>query len=124
MSTYALVVSTAPSDNKTVTALNLAETIITNGHQLHGVFFYQDGVLNANNLLQTPSDEQNLYQQWQRFQQASNTPLFVCISAAERRGLSDGSDSELTNNVGNAFTVSGLGELAVISSKADKVIQL
>ncbi|NMP15375.1 MULTISPECIES: sulfurtransferase complex subunit TusD [unclassified Thalassotalea] len=124
MSTFALVVSTGPTDNKTVSALNFARTLLTMGHQVNGIFFYQDGVLNANTFVQTPSDETNLTKEWQLFNQQTATPLHLCISAAERRGLTDSNDEDFYHNIVAEFTISGLGELAVLTAKADKVVQL
>ncbi|WP_371372212.1 sulfurtransferase complex subunit TusD [Thalassotalea aquiviva] len=124
MSCYALVVSTAPTDNKTNTALEIAKSLIASGHRINGVFFYQQGVLNANTNIQVPSDEVNLLNEWVAFHQNSQTPLHLCISAAEKRGLSDSTDTPLQHNIHQAFTISGLGELAVLTNGADKVVQL
>ncbi len=124
MSRYALIVSTPPFDNKTQTALDFAKQLLQSGHQLLGVFFYQDGVTNANAFVQTPSDETNLLHAWQSFQQQSDTPLHLCISAAERRGLTDSNEAPLVHNISEGFTISGLGELVVLTSKADKTVQL
>ena len=123
MSTFALIVTTSPIDSKTHTALAVAKQVHAEGHQLLGVFFYQDGVLNANGLLQMPSDEVNPLSSWQEFAKETACPLHLCITAAERRGLSDGAN-DLFNNIDAAFTISGLGELVVLTSKADKVVQL
>lgn len=124
MTTFALIVSTPPTDNKTSTALKFAQTLVTQGHSITGVFFYQDGVINANHLVQTPSDELNLMSAWQEFNKESGTPLYLCITAAERRGLTDSLDNDLNPNVAENFTISGLGELVVLTSQADKVVQL
>ena len=52
----------------------------------------------------------------------------MCISAAEKRGLSDEllADNSLhtNSNIDSAFTVSGLGELVELTSQADRVVQL
>ncbi|WP_371185117.1 sulfurtransferase complex subunit TusD [Thalassotalea maritima] len=124
MSRYAIVVSTAPTDNKTHTSLAFAKALLDAGHRIDGIFFYQDGVLNANTFVQTPSDEVNMKQLWQRFHQQTKTPLHLCISAAERRGLTDSNDDDFYHNIVKEFTISGLGELAVLTAKADKVVQL
>ncbi len=101
-----------------------AEAILAAGHQINGVFFYQDGVLNANNYVLTPSDEINLLTAWSDFHQRSATPLHICITAGERRGLSDNNEDGFVDNINKNFTISGLGELVVLTSSADKVVQL
>ena len=124
MSSFALVVSTSPTDNKTNTALAFAQQLLADGHTLKGIFFYQDGVLNANKYVQTPSDELNLVTAWCKFQQQTSTPLHLCITAGERRGLTDSNNDEFHHNIAAGFTISGLGELVVLTSAADKVVQL
>lgn len=121
--TLALVVTTPPNSNLTTSAINLVHTAINNNIKLVGVFFYQDGVLNAAKHLSIPSDEFQTLKQWQQLNSDFDVPLYLCISAAEKRGLSD----ELTDdksNIDAAFTVSGLGELVELTSKADRVVQL
>ena len=124
MSSYALVVTTAPTENRTNTALQYASALVAAGHSITGIFFYQDGVLNGNKYIQTPSDEQNLLTAWAEFSAQTNTALHLCITAAERRGLTDSNDDQLTHNIHQAFTISGLGELVVLTANADKVVQL
>ncbi|OUS28736.1 hypothetical protein A9Q98_07395 [Thalassotalea sp. 42_200_T64] len=124
MSSFALIVTTSPTDNKTYTALTFAQQLLADGHSIIGIFFYQDGVLNANQYVQAPSDEVNLYQAWSTFQKQSATPLHLCITAGERRGLTDSNEVAFSHNIDDHFTISGLGELVVLTCKADKVIQL
>lgn len=124
MSNYALIVSTPPTDNKTHTALAFAKQLICSGHRLLGVFFYQDGVINANAYVQTPTDEINPLLVWQSFAKQSEVALHLCVSAAERRGLTDSKELTVSPNIADGFIISGLGELVVLTNKADKVIQL
>ncbi|WP_169303119.1 sulfurtransferase complex subunit TusD [Thalassotalea mangrovi] len=124
MTTFAIIISTAPTDNRTLTALKYAKAILAQGHQINGVFFYQHGVINANSYLQTPSDEINHLTAWDEFHKSTNTPMHLCISAAERRGLTDSNSPGYSHNIASHFTISGLGELVVLTDKADKVVQL
>lgn len=96
-----------------------------------GVFFYQDGVANANTQLQTAGDEFNAQKQWQQLHQNQNLALHLCITAAEKRGLTDNtaftsnfSEIAAINNIAPIFTVSGLAELASLMAQADRTIQL
>jgi tRNA 2-thiouridine synthesizing protein D len=120
----ALVVTTPPNSNLTTTAINLVKAALNSGVSIVGVFFYQDGVLNAAKYLSIPSDEFQTLAQWQQLNSEYNVPLYLCISAAEKRGLSDELNNHESSNIDSAFTVSGLGELVELTSKAERVVQL
>jgi len=122
--TLALVVTTPPNSNLTTTAINLAKAAVAGGVDLIGIFFYQDGVLNAAKHLSIPSDEYQTLTQWQQLNSEHNVPLYLCITAAEKRGLSDELTQHQQSNIDQAFTVSGLGELVELTSKAQRVVQL
>ena len=120
----ALVVTTPPNSNLTTTAINLVRAALDSGVSIIGVFFYQDGVLNAAKYLSIPSDEFQTLAQWQQLNSVYNVPLYLCITAAEKRGLSDELNNHESSNIDSAFTVSGLGELVELTSKAERVVQL
>jgi tRNA 2-thiouridine synthesizing protein D len=116
----AVVVTTPPHSNLTVTALNYVETALNNDVELIGVFFYQDGVLNAGNHVRIANDEYQTTLQWQTLHSKYQLPLHLCITAAEKRGITDEGSSGLISDV---FTISGLGELVELNTKADRVVQ-
>jgi tRNA 2-thiouridine synthesizing protein D len=120
----ALVVTTPPNSNLTTTAINLVKAALDSGVSVIGVFFYQDGVLNAAKYLSIPSDEFQTLAQWQQLNSEYNVPLYLCITAAEKRGLSDELNNYESSNIDSAFTVSGLGELVELTNKAERVVQL
>jgi tRNA 2-thiouridine synthesizing protein D len=120
----ALVVTTPPNSNLTTTAINLVKAALDSGVSVVGVFFYQDGVLNAAKYLSIPSDEFQTLARWQQLNSEYNVPLYLCITAAEKRGLSDELNNHESSNIDSAFTVSGLGELVELTSKAERVVQL
>lgn len=118
----ALVVTTPPHNNFTATAIDMAKSIISMADtQLVGVFFYQDGVLNAQQDLAMPSDEFQAVKAWQSIKQDYDIPLHLCVTAGEKRGLTD---DESRLNILDEFTISGLGELVELTTQADRVIQL
>lgn len=119
MNKLAVVITTPPYSNLSVTALDYIEAALKAGVELVGVFFYQDGVIHANTQVQIASDEFQALPYWQRLHANYNLPLHLCITAAEKRGISD----EQTQNIDSIFTVSGLGELVELSSKADRMVQ-
>jgi len=114
------MITTPPYSNLSVTALEYVETALKSGVELIGVFFYQDGVLHANANIQIASDEFQALSQWQRLHQEYNLPLHLCITAAEKRGISD---DQSTKSIHSIFTVSGLGELVELSTSADRMVQ-
>lgn len=120
MAKIAVVVSTAAHNNKTATAIEIVKTIVESEHDLAGVFFYQDGVSNANTIASFPSDEYQSLTQWQTLANESQAKLHLCITAAEKRGMSD----EDINNIDSSFIVSGLGELVELTNLCDRVLQL
>jgi len=122
--TLALVVTTPPNSNLTTTAINLVQAALESDVTIIGVFFYQDGVLNAAKHLSIPSDEYQTLQLWQQINSEYSVPLYLCITAAEKRGLSDELGNSELSNIDKAFTVSGLGELVELTSKAERVVQL
>lgn len=122
--TLALVVTTPPNSNLTTSAINLVHTAVENNVKVIGVFFYQDGVLNAAKHLSIPSDEFQTLARWQQLRNDFGVPLYLCITAAEKRGLSDELSRDDSSNIDTAFTVSGLGELVELTSNAERVVQL
>jgi len=119
----AVIVTSPPQSNLTITALDFVSTAADNSIEVVGVFFYQDGVLNAAKYLSLPNDEYQTTAKWCELAQQKKIPLHLCATAAEKRGLiiEGGSDHELINE---NFIISGLGELVELTNKADRVVQL
>ena len=136
----AFMVTTPPHNNNTATAITIVEAALKNSSvDVLGVFFYQDGVLNASNTLSMPNDELQAIKAWQRLVDTYKVPLHLCVTAGEKRGLSDEiepgieSDDKATNttqsqpletNISKNFTVAGLGELVELTVQTDRFIQL
>lgn len=121
MKTLAVVITTPPYSHLTITALTYVEAALMAGINVIGVFFYQDGVMHANEDISIASDEYQAIAHWQRLEQQYQLPLHICITAAEKRGIAcDAIDHDKINN---AFTVSGLGELVELTTKASRLVQ-
>jgi len=118
--TLAVLITTPPYRPLTTTAINFVETALNMGIDVIGIFFYQDGVIHANSNVSIVSDEYQAIKQWQQLHQQYQLPLHLCISAAEKRGLTDDKEQ---NNINPCFTISGLGELVELSSNANSVVQ-
>lgn len=117
----AIIITTPPTSNLTLTAVTYIETALKQGVDVKGVFFYQSGVLNASSLVAISSDEFQMNNKWQQLHNDYNLPLHLCYTAAEKSGLSEEASSL---NIASCFTVSGLGELVELTSAADRVVQL
>ncbi len=122
-----LVTGPAYGTQQASSALQFAEALIHEGHCLQSVFFYREGVLNANQLTSPANDEYHLVHAWQRLGQAHQVALNVCVAAALRRGVTDAEQAALLSlpaaNLQPGFSLSGLGELAQSVLTSDRVIQ-
>ncbi|WP_426370425.1 sulfurtransferase complex subunit TusD [Pseudocolwellia sp. HL-MZ7] len=128
MRSLSVVITTPPSSYLTITAIDYINCAIDAGIDVVGVFFYQDGVLNASANISIPNDEYQTHKKWQTLNEKHAINLHVCITACEKRGLSDDLASEPNgqislSNISQYFTVSGLGELVELTARADKVVQ-
>ena len=90
------------------------------------VFFYGEGTLNANRLMQPVSDEKNMVAHWQSLQEKFATlELIVCNTAASKRGVISAEEASQSGecNLHHAFSVGGLAEFASLSQSADRLVQ-
>ncbi len=123
---FALVVNCPPSSVNSFSAYLFARAVLDGGHQLHRVFFYQEGVFNGNSLSSPPQDELNMPALWQSLNQSSDVDLCVCIAAAIRRGVLDEGEAaryaKAHYNLLGDFTIAGLGQLIEATQTADRVV--
>lgn len=124
---FTLIVHASPVQNQAPeTALRFAKALLDAGHTLHRVFFYRDGVMNANELSSSPPDEPCITTAWQTLAEQHKLDLVVCIAAAIRRGLLDANEAKRydkpNGNLAEGFELSGLGQLAEAAILCDRVI--
>ncbi len=96
-------------------AYQFAKATIEKGHEIFRVFFYHDGVNNANGLSEPQSDDRNLVKLWSELAVEHDINMIVCVAAAMRRGIKD----EL---LAPGFEISGLGQLIDAGMQADRFI--
>ncbi|MEI3773589.1 sulfurtransferase complex subunit TusD [Pectobacterium brasiliense] len=122
-----LVTGPAYGTQQASSALQFAQALLAEGHRLKSVFFYREGVLNANQLTSPANDEFDLVRAWQQLGEMHQVALNVCVAAALRRGVTDAQQATQLNLVGAnlqpGFVLSGLGELAQSVLTCDRVIQ-
>jgi len=125
---FSIVVSGAPyGSQSSSSAYQFCAAALLAGHQISGVFFYQEGVLNASQLVSPATDEVNLPDFWAKLAAQHNFPLEVCVSASLRRGVLDKQEAEQLTlsqyNLKAPFVLSGLGQLAELSVDCDRLVQ-
>ncbi len=124
---FSILVNAAPHSNEGArSAYKFAAAALAAGHKVYRVFFYHDGVLNANCLNQLAQDETDLQAQWVALAQEHGFELAVCIASALRRGVLDASEADRydkpASNLHAAFTIVGLGQLVDASLHSDRLV--
>ncbi len=126
--TYTLVVNGSLYGSQSArTAYQFAQALITKGHTLVSVFFYQDGVSNGSQLTVPANDEFDLVAAWQSLSEHHDVRLETCVAAALRRGVVSEDEAALHQlaqyNLADGFEQAGLGSLAEAMLKQDRVVQ-
>jgi tRNA 2-thiouridine synthesizing protein D len=125
---FALVVTgPAYGTQQASSAYQFALALLEAGHTLSSVFFYREGVNNANALTAPASDEFDLVRAWQRLHDEQQVELHICVAAALRRGVVDDNEAERlalpAANLQAGFSLTGLGALAEAALSCDRVVQ-
>lgn len=127
MDKLAVVITTAPYSNLTISAIDYVETALKLGIDVIGIFFYQDGVINANADVSIASDEYQTIEHLTKLHRQYKLPLHLCITAAEKRGIvceeSLNKESAEQYKINDIFTISGLGELVELSASSTRLVQ-
>ncbi|MGB0894346.1 MAG: sulfurtransferase complex subunit TusD [Parashewanella sp.] len=120
------VTSNAYGNSASFRAIAFAKALLSRGHSITRVFFYQDGVSHANALLCPAADEFNIHKQWRQLAQQYQLELVCCVSAALRRGVVAEQEANEENlaqfNVCPPFKMAGLGELVTAIETSDKLV--
>ncbi len=96
-------------------AYRFAVAALAKGHEIYRVFFYKDGVNNANKLSDPQTDDRNLVSLWSELSQENDIDLVVCVAAALRRGIKE-------EIVKDGFRISGLGQLVEAGIQAERLV--
>ncbi|MDH3692435.1 MAG: sulfurtransferase complex subunit TusD [Gammaproteobacteria bacterium] len=88
---------------------------LAKGHEIYRVFFYNDGVYNANKLSEPQTDDRNLVALWSQLGRDHDIDVVVCVAAALRRGIKD-------EVLKDGFRISGLGQLVEAGIQADRLV--
>lgn len=96
-------------------AYQFTKAALAKGHELAGVFFYQDGVVNSTKLMDPQADDRHVQKMWGQLANEQGTELIVCVAAAKRRGIVD-------EVLAPGFKISGLGQLTEMAMDADRLV--
>ena len=96
-------------------AYQFTKAALEKGHEIFRVFFYYDGVNNANKLSEPQSDDRNPVQLWSDLAEEHGVDLVVCIAAALRRGIKE-------DILAPGFRISGLGQLIEAGIQSDRLV--
>lgn len=96
-------------------AYQFAVAALAKGHQIYRVFFYNDGVNNANRLTEPPQDDRNLTRKWSALAAEHHLDMVVCVAAGLRRGIKP-------EILAPGFNISGLGQLIQAGIEADRLV--
>ncbi|WP_029711889.1 sulfurtransferase complex subunit TusD [Serratia fonticola] len=122
-----LVTGPAYGTQQASSAWQFAQALLAAGHRITSVFFYREGVLNANQLSSPANDEFDLVRAWVDLAQRHSVELNVCVAAALRRGVADEQEAAqlalAAANLQPGFTLSGLGSLAEAALSNDRLVQ-
>lgn len=124
---FSICIHSAPTSNQaSYSAYQFAKALLVQGHQLHRIFFYQDGIYNGTKLATPPQDELDLYSAWHSLGKEHKVDLVVCIAAALKRGLLDEEESKRyqkeAHNLAEGFSLGGLGQLIEAAITSDRLI--
>lgn len=107
-------------------ALRFTQSVLSLGHQVTHIFFYQEGVMNSSLLISPASDEHDLHKAWTQLASEHNLNLVNCVSAALRRGVLSAQDAiengKDTSNASDQFIMGGLGELVIGIEQSDRLV--
>jgi len=124
---FNLLVMGAPySSQANYSALQFCEAVLQQDHSITQVFFYAEGVGSANNLSVLLADEFDAVNEWQFLKERYGINLYVCVSAAERRGVLNAEQAtehaKECINCHPSFEMVGLGELHSASLVSDRTV--
>lgn len=114
---FGILVTEGPFTHQAAdTAYQFAKAAIAKGHEVKRVFFYHDGVNNANRLSEPQSDDRNIVRLWSQLAAEHGVDLVVCVAAALRRGIKD-------DILAPGFRISGLGQLIEAGIVCDRLVE-
>lgn len=124
---YSLNILASPySGQSSDTAYQFARAALGRGHSIYRIFFFGEGVYNANHLVCSPQDEADKFQRWSGLSTEFDIDLVVCVASALKRGILDQTESTRAGldqySTTPPFDISGLGQLYDAIACSDRLV--
>ncbi|QJC34212.1 sulfurtransferase complex subunit TusD [Enterobacteriaceae endosymbiont of Donacia cinerea] len=85
---FVILVTEAPYSNQNAySAYLFTKAVIQTKNIVKNIFFYRNGVCNANKNIKFNNDEFNLINSWKKLSIKHHINLYICITSAKKRGL-------------------------------------
>ncbi len=125
---FSIVVYAAPASSEAAgSAYQFTRTLLNEGHEIYRLFFFSDGVYNANRLSVAAQDEVNLPAEWDKLISNYELDSVVCVSSAIKRGILDTAEAQRYELDGNTLfessEIAGLGQLVDAALQSDRLVQ-
>ena len=112
---FAIMILDGPYQHQAAdSAYHFIQAALEKGHEITGIFFYEDAIYNVNKF-QKPPDERNLGNYWTAVGE-KGIDMVACIAASVWRG---------TNNQEHLIPqarIAGLGQLVEFMEEADRLV--
>ncbi|GLS26519.1 sulfurtransferase complex subunit TusD [Marinibactrum halimedae] len=122
----ALAIYSPPLSETSLRAIRFAKAALNNGHSIHRVFFYHEGVLHGSHLNTALKGEIPATDEWRNLQQSHGIELIVCIASAIKRGVINEQEAnrygKSTHNLADGYELSGLGQLLESAVSAERIV--
>ncbi len=113
---FSLQINASPYHSAaSLTAYHFAVEVLAQQHEIYRIFFYHDGIYNALKSANPPDDEISIFKNWSELALKHELDLVICISGAQRRGLT-------VENIASGFRLGGLGQLLESTILADRFL--
>lgn len=96
-------------------AYHFITSAIEKGHNIVGIFFYHNGVINLSDMADPPQDDRNIQKRWGDLGKEKGIDIVACIAASKRRGIRE-------DHISDGTRISGLGQLADMTIEADRLV--
>lgn len=113
---FTILVEGAPYGTEASSLAYLFSQSVLKEHSIRGIFFYMEGIFNANRYTSPANDEFDLVVAWSELATKYNFPLLICEAAAQRRGV-------VPENLAYGFKIGTLSDFIELSSHSDKTVQ-
>ncbi len=125
---FSIVVYAAPASSEAAgSAYRFTRALLDEGHEIHRLFFFSDGVHNANRLTVAAQDEINLPAEWHRLIENYELDSVVCVSSAIKRGVINSEEAERyeldADSLYSSSGIAGLGQLVDAALQSDRLVQ-